>query len=437
MVVATPTITNSVSFDKPKHFNTVMAFLTNMSCIPPDAFQACGRVRHPDSDVVHLYTASCLGGAGNAKAVKSYAELTSEAKLRDARATEMEKLCYKLASRARLFSFNFHDEYLEACFRVCGYAVRVRGVTVGGEKALMKQQDAPPPPPLDEVHRTTAEHFSGVVKRVCETMDAATDDADARAALDVIGAPFDAEEAEPGAARRALSLIRDRHLFAAKLLCIESPDGVAASDVRLTEDQRAARDSLWVAFSRKGRHQSSLWAARKVFLYEQYTYREGLARGTMPEELLRSEFQNSAVTPWKSRFSVLSTALAAVGLRTAVPTAGAACSVTRATLGSADAYEKLVKIVPDYNKCFSGKPMAIDSTKPVTTPEARASAAADVLKTVVNAWNPKVTFKAASRKRRRGEGGQRQETGDFHLAFVQGSNVKGEMELLHSMNLRL
>ena len=106
-----------------------MAFLTNMSCIPPDAFQACGRVRHPDSDVVHLYTASCLGGAGNAKAVKSYAELTSEAKLRDARATEMEKLCYKLASRARLFSFNFHDEYLEACFRVCGYAVRVRGVT--------------------------------------------------------------------------------------------------------------------------------------------------------------------------------------------------------------------------------------------------------------------------------------------------------------------
>ena len=60
MVVATPTITNSVSFDKPKHFNTVMAFLTNMSCIPPDAFQACGRVRHPVSVVVHLYTASCL-----------------------------------------------------------------------------------------------------------------------------------------------------------------------------------------------------------------------------------------------------------------------------------------------------------------------------------------------------------------------------------------
>lgn len=419
LVVVTPTITNSVSFNLPNHFSTVMAFLTNMSCIPPDVFQGCGRVRHPVSKVVHLYTSSHF--SGNAKAVKHHVELKREAANRDGRATPMEKLCYRLSSRANLFSLNFFDDYLTACFRANGYSVEHADSTMNGTKALMAAQKAEPPP-LDEVHRVSTQEFSGVVKRTCEAGDAT--DETAKAALDVVGAPFKAEAV--GDACRALLLMQRRYLFTTKLLNVESPDG-AAADMTLTEAQRKARNNLWVAFNKD---QGPLWAARKAFLYEHYS--PGPGKDGMPERL-RSEFQSSVVAPWEARFRVLRKALSAVGLHSAVPIGS--CTVTREKLNKA--YKDLIALAPDFGESFSAKRMKPAAEKRPTDDDksARVTVAAELLKTVVNAWNPRVTFKAQSRKRK-GSGADRVDVGDFVLAFTTDSNQWGEMDLLHSINIR-
>ena len=422
-MVVTPTITNSVSFNLPNHFSTVMAFLTNMSCIPPDVFQGCGRVRHPISKVVHMYTATSSHFSGNAKAVKHLVELKQEAASRDGRATPMEELCYRLSTRAKLFSFNFFDDYLAACFRANGYSVEHADSTMNGTKALMAAQKTEPPP-LDEVHRVSTQEFSGVVKRTCEAGDAT--DEKAMAALDVVGAPFKAEAV--GDACRALLLIQRRYVFTTKLLNVESPDG-AAADMTLTEAQREARDNLWVAFNKD---QGPLWAARKAFLYEHYS--PGPSKVGMPEKLL-SEFQNSIVAPWEARFRVLRKALFAVGLHSAVPI-GNSCTVTREKLN--EAYKDLIALAPDFGKSFSAKRMKPAAEKRPTDDDdktARVTVAAELLKTVVNAWNPRVTFKAQSRKRK-GSGADRVDVGDFVLAFTTDSNQSGEMDLLHSINIR-
>ena len=421
LVIVTPTITNSVSFDTADYFDCTMAFCTNMSCIPPEVLQGCGRVRFPVSKVVHVYTS--VRFCGTAAAVKNHNEMCREARARDLTATDMEKLCYSMSGTAKLFSINFYEEYLLACFKANGYGVTRTESVLQGSKALEKA-DGGQPIPFDQIHRTTESEFTGVVKRTCDS--GIPSDEAATAALGVLGAHFDAER---GDACAHLMLIKNRHIFACKLLNIE--DAVdAARDVLLDDDKLTARNSLWVSFNKD---QGPLWAARQAFLYEYYSPGMGQEVGGMPERL-KAEFRDSAVTPWKARFRVLRRALAAVGLTTAVPIAGVECTVSRDRLAAG--FADLVALAPSFNMCFRNA-IKVDHYANRAEPEQQVVAAAAMMATIIGSWNPTTTFKAAvARKRKRTDDGGRVQTTPFCITFKRDKNLNGEMELLHSINLK-
>ena len=421
LVIVTPTITNSVSFNTEDYFHCIMAFCSNMSCIPPEVMQGCGRVRNPVSKAVHIYTA--VSFPGSAAAVKSHNEMVREAQERDRTATQMEKLCYSLAGTAGLFSFNFFDDYLSACFKANGYSVSRAETVVQGSKALEKaiRHEIMP---YDQVHRVQDFDFSGVIQRTCDS--ASLSHEDAAAALGVIGAHFDAEE---GDARALLRLIKSRHIFACKLINIERPAG-AAGDLPLDERGLAARDHLWESFNKD---QGPLWAARNAFLYEYYSPDMGSKIGGMPERL-QTDFANSAVVPWHARFGILREALGAVGLTTAIPSDGTECEVSRDRLAAA--YDDLAALAPSANHIFNHT-IKTSEYAAERTPEQKAADAAAVLKAIVGSWNPMVTFKASeARKRTRTADGGRVQTTPYVLTYKKDSNLHGEMELLHSINLK-
>ena len=421
LVIVTPTITNSVSFGTENYFHCSMAFCSNMSCIPPDVMQGCGRVRHPASKTVHVYIA--VSFSGTAAAVKSHNEMVREAEARDRTATHMERLCYSLAGTASLFSFNFFEEYLSACFKANGYIVSRAETVMQGSRALEKAIGQPIRA-FDEVHRIAESEFSGVVRRTCDSANFS--DEDAAVALGIIGAPN--EEGEGGRAR--LRLIRSRHLFACKLLNIEHPAD-AARDLPLDEGGVAARNSLWESFNKD---QGPLWTARKAFLYEHYSPKLGSQIGGIPERL-QTDFANSAVMPWHARFRDLRKALGAVGLTTAIPSDGPECEVSRDRLAAG--YADLAALVPSANQSFNRTIKKPEHAAAAMQPEEKVEAAATILKAIVGSWNPMITFKASgARKRARTADGGRAQTTPYVLTYKRDSNLHGEMQLLHSINLK-
>ena len=224
-------------------------------------------------------------------------------------------------------------------------------------------------------------------------------------------------------------LIKNRHIFACKLLNIEDPVD-ATRNVQLDDDKLTARNSLWVSFNTD---QGPLWAARRAFLYEYYSPGMGQEVGGMPERL-QADFCDSAVMPWKARFRVLRCALAAVGLTTAIPIAGAECAVSRDRLAAG--YADLVALAPSFNQCFRNA-IKMDHHANRVEPEQQVVAAAAMMATIVGSWNPTTTFKAAvARKRKRTDDGGRVQTTPFCITFKRDKNLNGEMELLHSINLK-
>ena len=426
LVIVTPTITNSVSFGIENYFHCSMAFCSNMSCIPPEVMQGCGRVRHPASKTVHIYIA--VRFSGTAAAVKSHTEMVREAEARDHTATHMERLCYSLAGTASLFSFNFFEEYLSACFKANGYNVSRAETVMQGSRALEKAISLPFDVPFDQVHRIADSVFSGVVKRTCDSANFSDDDA--AAALRIIGA----QHAEVEGARARLRLIRSRHLFACKLLNIEHPVD-ATRDLPLDERGVAARNRSWESFNTD---QGPLWAARRAFLYEHYSPKMGSDIGGKPERL-QSDFADSAVMPWKARFSLLRKALGAVGLTSPIPGNEPECEVTRDRLAAG--YADLAAIVPSAKGLgFSFNPTIKmpEHANAAMQPEHKMEAAATILKAIVQSWNPMITFKASeTRKRARMADGGRVQTTPYVLTYIKDSNLDGEMQLLHSINLKM
>jgi len=420
LVIVSPAITNSVSFNLQDHFHSVIAFCTNMSCIPPDVLQGCGRVRHPVSKAVHVYTTA--GFSGQASAVKSFVDLQREAGQRDHRATPMERLCYSLASRARLFSLNFFPDYLEACFKAIGFGVTRTESSVSGSTPLAEAEQALLLP-FYEVRRVKVADFLKI-----KDMVATSDGRNARDTLErIVGAPLpegaeeETDAEAEGRAREQLRLISERFKFAVNLLSIESGEG-PEKDMVLDAKQRAAVQSLWQAFNTES-GRSKLWKARHAFLYELYS--PGPGKEGMPDKL-KKMFENSVLLPWTGKFRVLRKALDAVGLGTAVPIAGAACTVERAKLDAA--YDTLASLKHEFDTHF-GQDLGV-------TEEPTVQKALEMLQKIVQAWNPRVTVKQpeGGRKRKRVNGAV-QEQGGFALAFIKDSNSKGEMELLHSLNL--
>ena len=415
LVVVTPTITNSVSYNKENIFSSVMAFCTNMSCIPPEVLQGCGRVRHPMSKVVHMYISKTFNGA--TAPVKSYHELCREAQARDHNATDMEKLCYRLSIRAKFFSINFFVQYIAACFKANGFGVTMDDTPMSGKKPMLEGPLAPFIP-YSEVPLATHQHFTGVIKDTCG-LGGVPSESDAMAALEIMGVPDD----DRGGGVVTLLAMKNRHIFARNLLNIEH----GAETMTLTGEQQIARDKLWAQFSSD---QSPLWAARRSYLYEYFS-------GNKMLEKIDEAFKDNCVTPWSKKFEIVRKALQAVGLPHAFPCTATsigtveAYEVSRKKLESA--YDDLAALARGFSMMF-GKQPSIRISEESTNKEKDAAA---IMKDIVNAWNPKVTFKVAESRKRARAGGERGDVTPYILTFTKDSNRNGEMDLLHSINMRL
>jgi len=409
LVIVTPTVTNAISFDVPDHFHAVLAFLSNWSCGPPDAFQGCRRVRHSVSGVIRVYL--CCGSVGgDVAAVKEHTELVKEAGLRHNRATDLEKFCYATATRARLLSFHFYERYLRACFESNGLKVNESSTALTGTSALAEAPSRAAPP-YSETRRVTEEQWKQYIRDMSSKL-AATE---AVTALEACGINSHVHDA-----LRTMDEVHMRFVFAVKLLAVENP--LPSEHIKpLTDAEHKAVESLWAAFYTDDAKRAKYWAARNAFLYERYRD-AGL---DVPDA-----YNDNALQPWSKRFRVVRKALNAVGLRSAVPKGSSV--IERAVMESAHA--DLCSLVKDadvqLNTTFGS------ATAPIA-PEKVVRDSVRILKAILKKWNPFLTIKVSpSRKRTRG-GDTRAECNPYQLTWVKDSNIRGEMTILHDLNLRV
>ena len=414
LVIITPTVTNAISFNVPNHFDSVLAFCSNFSCVPPDVMQACLRPRYPRTKVIHIYVSVNTWG-GHSSAIKNHEELMKDAKNRDTNATPMEKLVFSLATRSNVFAFNFYPDYLRKCFERIGFAVEMMGDEELDGTTPLAEPDEVIPMEYDLVPRVTEKAYKEYFK------DKRLTDFEMVTALErACGVTVGAAEA-PLMVENAVA----RFKFGTNLLNIESKRS-ADEDMQLSDKQVKGRDQLWKMH--RGGDRKPLWQARRAYLYERGS--PGIGKRCsqqLAERLKRKDFEHSVRQPWKKQFDVLGRALRYVGLASAVPTAGAGI-VERERLLSA--YQDLVNLLPDVNVHFGKNITGGAASGALRSDKVKVANAARIVNAVVTAWNPAVAFIAMSRKRKSST-----RESDYKLTFKKEWNVDNAAELLHSDNL--
>ena len=351
MVIATPAVTNSLSFDADNHFASTLAFVSNMSCVAPDTFQGMLRVRRPTLNRRMAYVSS-TNLNNNAQSVKSYKELDNLAREMHANASPMERLCYRAAKRQSLFSFHFYGLYLAACFSANGFTVeevaapRVSGKRKRDDEARKRVENMAEVAwhSIPQVHATA---YDGHLKpNVKPALHGVLDEDDARAALEMVHAS--PPESVALSQCEWLCMVTWRHKMDHMLL---------DPSKELLEEDAAARAKTFSMFvqqmARGVKGNCCLWSVRQAMDYE------ALARcGTAQK--LEERFPNNLSTGWNRKHEIIQRALRAIGLQSAFPSSSNA-KVQRQTL--APAMHALTRYAMEARKVW-GKSEGRERAKP-------------------------------------------------------------------------
>lgn len=402
-IIVTPVVSNCLSFNVENHFDAVLMFVTNLSCLPHDAFQGSRRPRRCTDPTIWVYCATVqisLDGlaAKGVSALADYSELEEEARLRDHTASPLEQLCYKLARRAHLYAFHFYPQYLAKCFEAAGYRVEmVTGALTGkGKPAAMVKREFVP---FNRVPMVGGHAGESVIKAAMDRMKTGvlTDD-EAREALCISGV------AGGDNPRDTLVDVDRRHRFARILLNIES-GGERGDLIDLASDaERTALESLYENFCKD---EKPLWRARRAILMERHQGQGG-KRG------------ESLVQCLPKQLETMMDVSAALGLGQLVPPTDA---VERDTLTALAASNKMAELVSRYNTYFEpSAPLKWSSAK--TT----AGHVGTAVNTIIKGWNPLLEFRASGKRKRAGKGGAQGDTAPFELRWAADANNRNEMD---------
>ena len=345
-VIATPAVTNSMSFDNPNHFSCSVAFLSNMSCTAPDCFQAMLRVRRPALGIRVAYVAKAMA-CDKALAVRTFTELDALARTLDNNASKLERLSFTLARRQMIYSFQFFSAYLQASFEANYFSVHMVEAPQSGRKRAVAERDpsceardrAMVGANLQDIPRIPAleydEHVAKIMKPdYVNNFDAGENEADLVEVLGYARVPAEVPLSLRGIRLIDwLCLIAWRHKMEEELLDPHKP--IAQGDLEAHQKVFALFVQQNIAQLRGKHVHQDLWYLRKIMRHADLIC--GVSSGsTECKRLFATMFANSLSSRWDAKWATVSAVLACLGLKSPLPTTQRGIMVERSKLlGSA------------------------------------------------------------------------------------------------------
>lgn len=424
LIVVTPVVSNAISFNVRDHFDAVLLFCSNRSCLPQDAFQGSRRPRFPRCPTIYAYVASACsqgGHGGRASAIENYDALEREAALRYTRATSLQRLCYRVARRASLFSFHFYPHYLGLCFEAAGYEVVMSGERLTGKgkiKAERVEGDMPlsfqETPAVSEQRYEPESCIKGAMKRLRENL---LTEKEAQSALQFSGVSCD-DGSDP---IRLLINVDRRHRFARQLLAIEQDEPGGQAVVCLADQaETKTLHRLYADFCAAEEH--PYWKARKAIMFQRWRER------AEPDIRFESRFSESAAVCFGKQYDTVLDLATTLG--TPLTPDCPASATPREALERA--WPKIGGLANGFNAFFSPKdPFRVTATAAGPKEKAlQAAQVADLARRIFTSWNPLLEFRKVSsgKRKRSGPGGSGGDAAPYVLKWNSDSNDFKQMD---------